>query len=201
MTVDAETKKIRPLIACAVLRNVKFTSRSYASFIELQDKLHQTICRRRQLVAIGTHDLDTLKGPFRYEARPPKDIKFKPLSKDKEYTAEELMTVYESDKQLSRYLHIIRDSHVYPIIYDSEDHVLSMPPIINSEHSKITLNTRNIFIECTATDQVKLDIVINMVATMFSEYCEQPFIIEPVKVTFPDGQTRVTPDISERSML
>lgn len=63
--------------------------------MDLQDKLHQNICRRRQLVAIGTHDLDTLKTPFRYEARPPKDIKFIPLGKDKAYTAEELMTVYE----------------------------------------------------------------------------------------------------------
>ena len=91
----AQTAKIRPYFASAILRNVKFTERSYQSFIELQDKLHQNICRRRQLVAIGTHDLDTLKGPFRYEARPPKDIKFIPLNKDKEYTAEELMTVYE----------------------------------------------------------------------------------------------------------
>lgn len=47
-----------------------------------------------------------------------------------------------------------------------------MPPIINSNHSKITLNTRNVFIDVTATDQTKLDIVVNMVATMFSEYCE-----------------------------
>jgi phenylalanyl-tRNA synthetase beta chain len=78
-----------------VLRNVKFTPRSYASFIDLQDKLHQNLCRRRQLVAIGTHDLDTIEGPFRYEARSPKDIKFIPLNKEKEYTAEELMTVYE----------------------------------------------------------------------------------------------------------
>ena len=46
-------------------------------------------------MAIGTHDLDTLKPPFRYEARPPRDIKFAPLNKDKAYTAEELMTVYE----------------------------------------------------------------------------------------------------------
>ena len=51
-----------------------------------------------------------------------------------------------------------------------------MPPIINSEHSKITLNTKNVFIDCTATDQTKLDIVINIVATMFSEYCEEPFM-------------------------
>jgi len=50
-----------------------------------------------------------------------------------------------------------------------------MPPIINSEHSKITLNTKNVFIECTATDQTKLDIVVNMVATMFAEYCAEPF--------------------------
>ena len=90
-----QTTKIRPLFAGAILRNVKFTSRSYASFIDLQDKLHQNICRRRQLVSIGTHDLDTLIPPFRYEAKPPKDIRFVPLNKDRAYTAEELMTVYE----------------------------------------------------------------------------------------------------------
>ncbi|KAG6869306.1 hypothetical protein C0993_000059 [Termitomyces sp. T159_Od127] len=198
MTISPEVKKVRPLFACAILRNVKFTPRSYASFIDLQDKLHQNIGRRRQLVSIGTHDLDTLKAPFRYEAQPPKDIKFVPLNKNTAYTAEELMTVYESDKQLSKYLHIIRDSPVYPIIYDSMDRVLSMPPIINSEHSKITLNTRNIFIDVTATDQTKLDIVVNIVATMFSEYCEDPYTIEPVKLILPDGSTRISPDISER---
>ncbi|KAJ3882931.1 phenylalanyl-tRNA synthetase subunit beta [Lentinula edodes] len=201
VTIHPETKQVRPLFACAILRNIKFTPRSYASFIDLQDKLHQNICRRRQLVAIGTHDLDTLKGPFRYEARAPKNIKFAPLNKEQEYTAEELMNLYESDKQLSRYLHIIRDSPVYPIIYDAEDRVLSMPPIINSNHSKITLNTTNIFIDVTATDQTKLDIVVNMVATMFSEYCAEPFTIEPVKMVLPDGTTKISPDLSERTML
>ncbi|KAK7061843.1 phenylalanine--tRNA ligase beta subunit [Favolaschia claudopus] len=198
VTCSPETKLIRPYFACAILRNVKFTPRSYASFIDLQDKLHQNICRRRQLVAIGTHDLDTVQGPFRYEARAPKDIKFAPLNKDKAYTAEELMTLYESDKHLSKFLPIVRDSPVYPIIYDAQDRVLSMPPIINSEHSKITLNTRNVFIDVTATDLTKLDIVVNMVATMFSEYCAEPFTIEPVKVISPDGQYRITPDVSGR---
>ncbi|KAJ6598928.1 hypothetical protein DFH09DRAFT_1129593 [Mycena vulgaris] len=201
VTCSPETKKIRPYFACAILRNVKFTPRSYASFIDLQDKLHQNICRRRQLVAIGTHDLDTLQAPFRYEARPPKDIKFIPLGKDKAYTAEELMTVYESEKHLSKFLPIIRDSPVYPIIYDAKDQVLSMPPIINSEHSKITLNTRNVFIDVTATDQTKLDIVVNIVSTMFSEYCAEPYTIEPVKVIQSDGQARITPDISGRHTI
>jgi phenylalanyl-tRNA synthetase beta chain len=83
-----------------VLRNVKFTPRSYASFIDLQDKLHQNLCRRRQLVAIGTHDLDTLRAPFRYEARAPRDIRFVPLNKSTAYTAEELMGVYEVGRAL-----------------------------------------------------------------------------------------------------
>lgn len=37
----------------------------YESFIDLQDKLHQNLCRQRRFVAIGTHDLDTIEGPFR----------------------------------------------------------------------------------------------------------------------------------------
>jgi len=199
-TISPETKQIRPYFACAILRNIKFTERSYNSFIELQDKLHQNICRRRQFVAIGTHDLDTLQPPFTYEALPPKEIKFIPLSKDKAYTAEELMTVYESEKHLARYLPIIKDSPVYPIIYDSKRVVASMPPIINGEHSKITLNTRNVFIDCTATDETKLSIVVNMVATMFAEYCETPYTIEPCKVIYPDGSVRITPDLSYKPM-
>ena len=85
-------------------------------------------------------------------------------------------SLHQSEKHLARYLHIIKDSPVYPIIYDSHDRVLSMPPIINSEHSKITLNTKNIFIDVTATDETKLQIVVNIVATMFSEYCKVPHV-------------------------
>lgn len=50
--------------------------------------------RKRTLVAIGTHDLDTLKPPFRYDARRPEQIKFKPLNQTAEFTAPELMELY-----------------------------------------------------------------------------------------------------------
>ena len=60
----------------------------------LQDKLHQNICRKRTLVAIGTHDLDTIQGPFVYDALPPNEIKFKALNQSKEMTAPELMELY-----------------------------------------------------------------------------------------------------------
>lgn len=68
--VKPETMLVRPFVVCAVLRDVTFDAASYNSFIDLQDKLHQNICRKRTLVAIGTHDLDTIKGPFTYEALP-----------------------------------------------------------------------------------------------------------------------------------
>jgi phenylalanyl-tRNA synthetase beta chain len=119
-------------------------------------------------VAIGTHDLDTIKGPFTYEALPPKDIEFVPLNQDKKMNAEELMQFYEKDKHLGRYLHLIKDSPVYPVIYDSNRVVCSMPPIINGDLSKISLETKNVFIETTATDATKVEIVINMMVTMFS---------------------------------
>lgn len=60
---------MRPFVVSAVLRDVQFTQERYDSFIDLQDKLHQNICRRRTLVAIGTHDLDTIQGPFTYNVR------------------------------------------------------------------------------------------------------------------------------------
>jgi phenylalanyl-tRNA synthetase beta chain len=46
------------------------------------------------LVAIGTHDLDTIQPPFIYDARQPKQIKFRPLEQQKEMQADEMMEFY-----------------------------------------------------------------------------------------------------------
>jgi phenylalanyl-tRNA synthetase beta chain len=86
-----------------------------------------------------------------------------------------LLCLTQKDKKLSKFLHIIRDSPRYPIIYDGYGKVLSLPPIINGDHSKIKLSTKNVFIECTATDLTKAKIVLNTVVTMFSSYCKVPF--------------------------
>uniref|UniRef100_A0A673WQ59 Phenylalanine--tRNA ligase beta subunit n=1 Tax=Salmo trutta TaxID=8032 RepID=A0A673WQ59_SALTR len=174
LVITEETTAVRPHAVAAVLRNITFTQERYDSFIELQEKLHQNVCRKRTLVAIGTHDLDTISGPFTYTAKPPGDIRFKPLNQAKEYTAQELMSLYKTDSHLRHYLHIIEDEPLYPVIYDSNGIVLSLPPIINGDHSKISLNTKNVFIECTATDLTKAKIVLDMMVTMFCEYCYLP---------------------------
>ncbi|ERE86542.1 phenylalanyl-tRNA synthetase beta chain isoform 2 [Cricetulus griseus] len=240
LIITEETAKVRPFAVAAVLRNIKFTKDRYDSFIELQEKLHQNICRfmglhpvspfscflsipsnikmshshfpfsppipfltfrKRALVAIGTHDLDTLSGPFTFTAKRPSDIKFKPLNKTKEYTACELMNIYKTDNHLKHYLHIIENKPLYPVIYDSNGVVLSMPPIINGNHSKITVNTRNIFIECTGTDFTKAKIVLDIIVTMFSEYCENQFTVEAAEVVSPNGKSSTFPELAYRKEM
>ncbi|XP_021292118.1 phenylalanine--tRNA ligase beta subunit, cytoplasmic [Herrania umbratica] len=198
--VKRETSLIRPFVVCAVLRGITFDEAIYNSFIDLQDKLHQNICRKRSLVAIGTHDLDRLQGPFTYEALPPPKINFVPLKQVKNFRADELMEFYKSDLKLKKFLHIIEKSKVFPVIYDRNRTVLSLPPIINSAHSAITLKTKNVLIECTATDLTKAKIVLNTMVTAFSAYCERKFEVEPVEVISFDGNSSVYPDLSEYNM-
>ena len=185
LILDPSVTSVRPHVIGAVLRGVTFNKARYNSFIDLQDKLHQNLARKRTLASVGTHDLDTIKGPFRYMAKTPKDIKFVPLNQTKEFTSAELMDLYSTDSHLKPYLPIIKDSPVYPVIYDSNDVVLSLPPIINGEHSKITLNTKNILFEVTAVDLTKASIVLDTLVTMFSQYCDTPFTVEPVQTILP----------------
>ena len=202
IAVSRDTARIRPYVSGAILRNIKFDQTRYESFIDLQDKLHQNLARQRTLVSIGTHDLDRIKGPFTYEALPPKDIKFAPLNQTVEMNGDQIMQFYEKDKHLGRYLHIIRDSPIYPVIFDSNHKVCSLPPIINGDLSKINLNTTNVFMEVTATDKTKLEIVVNVMIAMFSQYCSEQFTVEPIQIISDhNGQTRQVPDLTPRSTV
>ena len=132
-------------------------------------------------------------------AKKPSDIKFVALNQTKEHSSAELMELYSADSHLKSYLPIIRDSPVYPVIYDTNNVVLSLPPIINGEHSKITLNTKNIFFEVTATDLTKASIVLDTLVTMFSQYCDSPFTVEPVETVLPSGETLTYPKLNYRT--
>lgn len=97
-----------------------------------------------------------------------------PLKQSEPFRADALLEHYlKNDQKLKKFVPLIKDAKVYPVIYDANGTVLSLPPIINGAHSAISLNTRNVFIECTATDLTKAKIVLNTVVTMFSE-CAPP---------------------------
>jgi len=197
LIVKENTKSVRPFVVAAILRNVNLNQQAYDSFIDLQDKLHQNIGRKRSLVSIGTHDLDTVKGPFVYDAQNPKKINFVALGQEKSHNAVELMEIFK-ETHLKSYLHLLEDKDKYPVIRDANGIVMSMPPIINGEHSKITLSSRNIFIEITATDQTKANITLDIITTLFSYHCDDQFNIEPVDVEFADGSVTKTPEIPYR---
>jgi phenylalanyl-tRNA synthetase beta chain len=76
--------------------------------------------------------------------------------------------------------------------------VLSLPRIIYSDHSKISLATRNVLIEVTATDANKAHVVLSTIVAMFSQYCTQPFSCEQVDTVLPDGSRTTSPDMSTR---
>ncbi len=84
------------------------------------------------------------------------------------------------------------------MFYDAEGKVLSLPPIINSEATKITYDTKNVFIEITGTDLHKIEVCLAVLAGQFSSHCEgdSQFTIEQVEVTYEaTGKTVVTPSL------
>ena len=202
ITQKAETLGVRPFIVGAVLRGVTFTETIYRSFLDLQDKLHQNIGRRRTLVAIGTHDLDTLKPNFTYEALPPPSISFVPLSEQQPFTVDKLFAHYRAiNSHLLPYLPITESAPLHPVIFDSARIVLSLPPIINGQHSRITLQTRNVLIEATGTDLTKLHIALNTIVAMFSQYCDVPHTVEQVHIVNSRGEVDVTPQLRREEFV
>ena len=118
--VKPETQEVRPFVVACVLRDIKFDIKTYNSFIDLQDKLHQNICRRRQFASMGTHDLSKIQGPITYEALPPKDIVFRALKQTEAMDANALFDVFRSDVKMKKFLPIIENCPRYPVFYDKK---------------------------------------------------------------------------------
>ena len=102
LIVYDSVKEVRPIGLCAILRGINFTDEMLKSFMDLQDKLHNNICRGRKLVSMGTHDLDTVKGPFIYKALNPEHIHFVPLNREEEVNDDGLMCLLKDDPKLGK---------------------------------------------------------------------------------------------------
>ena len=111
---------MRPWVVGCVLRNMKFSIESYNSFIDLQDKLHHNICRRRTLASMGTHDLDKFASdsPITYEAQKPEDIVFRALKQKDEMNAVKLFEIFKNDMKMKKFLPILEGHDRYPVFYD-----------------------------------------------------------------------------------
>ena len=200
LIVEPSVSKVRPVGLSALLRGISFTNDSLKAFMELQDKLHNNICRGRTLVSMGTHDYDTVKGPFYYRALKPSEFKFTILNRTEEMDGNQIMEALRSDPKLSKYLYIIEKEELFPLFMDSQGIIMSMPPIINSEHTRLKLTTKNVLIDITATDFTKANIVLNTLIAMFSVYCEKQFTVEQINVVDQaSGKVTPFPDIAPKT--
>ena len=147
--VDARLENIRPYIGCSVVRDIKLTNAAIRQIMRFQDKMDQTYGRNRRRTSIGVYDFDLITPPLSYRTAEPREVSFVPLEFEEELTLEEILDRHPKGIDYGR---IVRDYPVWPIFMDSEDKVLSFPPIINSNDlGRITDKTSNVLTEVTGT--------------------------------------------------
>jgi len=191
ITIDPKLQDIRPYTACCLVRGINLTEDKLRQLMDFQEDLHWVLGRDRKKVAIGIHNLDVLKGPFRYLAADPDKISFVPLEMEEKMTLREILTEHKKGRS---YAHLIDQYNRYPLIMDSEDNILSMPPIINGELTKLTVDTKNLFVDVTGTDRQAVERTLNIIATSFAEAGAH---IQTMENIYQDG-TFIRPDLTPK---
>ncbi|MEM3549776.1 MAG: phenylalanine--tRNA ligase subunit beta [Candidatus Bathyarchaeia archaeon] len=186
--VDEAVSAVRPYMLAAVVRGVKLDEESVAELMEMQEDLHWGIGRDRKKASIGIHNLDVLKPPFIYTAVEPTSVKFVPLGKSEEMNLKEILERHEKGQA---YKHLVEWSPKYPLLTDSEGKVLSMPPIINGELTRVTAETRNLFLDITGTTY---EAVQNSLAVLSTALADMGARIEGVNVQYKDRMV-VSPNL------
>ncbi len=193
MTVDPSLESIRPFTSCCVIEGVEITDEKLRQIMDFQEDLHWVLGRDRKKVAIGIHNLDVLKPPFFYKAADPDKNSFMALEMTEEMTLREIL---ETHKKGVKYAELLKKFDKYPLIVDSSDNVLSMPPIINGDLTKLSNSTKNVFIDVTGTDERAVNYALNIIATSFAESGGK---IKTVEVVYKD-RTVQRPDLTPKEM-
>ncbi|MFD1646492.1 phenylalanine--tRNA ligase subunit beta [Haloarchaeobius litoreus] len=186
--VDASVPDERPFVTGAVIRDVSLDEAALDSLIQLQEKLHATMGRKRVKGAIGIHDLTMLKGKLasegggnsiQYVGVEPDGDRFVPLDSDRELTPGEVLTEHQTGKE---YADIVADYERYPAIYDDIG-LFSFPPVINGRRTEVSTESRDLFVEMTGTDQWTIDKMLNIVCYALDA---RGATVEEVTVDYPD---------------
>ena len=189
--VDRSVADVRPYAVGGIVRGLELEDALLRSLVDLQEKLHLTVGRRRKKVAIGIHDMDKVTPPYTYKAVLPTDVRFTPLGVAQEMDLLEILVKHEKGRE---YAHLVASHPVFPIITDARGRVLSFPPVINGMLTQLTPDTRNLFIDVTGTE---LEAVNGCLAILSTALAERGGRIQTVKTKYPD-RTLETPDLTHR---
>ena len=189
--VSKEVEEIRPHIRFAKIDNVDFSGDKIKYIMDFQENLHGVIGRDRKKVAIGVHNADVVEGPFNYIATEKTENAFVPLEMGEELTPEEIL---KKNQKGEKYAHLIDKFDKYPLILDKDNKVLSMPPIINGELTKLSEDTKNIIVDVTGTDEKAVNQALNIICSSFAEVGGK---IKSMEIVYED-ETFVSPDLTPK---
>ena len=154
VTVDkslGDKSSYRPFIACAVMTLPPVDETSLIAIMKLQENLHWGVGRDRKLASIGVYDMATITGDITYRTIDPDKEPFVPLGMPgKKMSGRQIL---ESHPKGMAYAELLADHKRYPVLVDAKDQVLSMPPIINSDETKLKKGTTRVFIDVTGISQ------------------------------------------------
>ncbi len=196
MKVDAKVRKVRPYVVCGIVRNIKLDDDEVRTMMNIQEDLHWSVGRDRKKVAIGIHDYDKVRGPYKYTTVKPNGVKFRPLHMENlELTPQEILEEHDMGKE---YAHLLVGFDEYPIIYDAEGKVVSFPPIINGVYTTVTENTRNLLLDLTGTSFEAVNLAINIIAATFADMGAQ---VEMATVIYEDEPEKaiMTPNMTPKT--
>ena len=193
--VDPRLRKIRPFIACSVVKNARLSDAAIRGLMHLQDKLDESYGRGRRRSSIGLYEFDLIIPPLRYAVTKPEEVSFVPLGTKERMSLNEILVKHPKGIE---YGHIVEPNPLWPILLDSKKNVLSFPPIINSNDlGRITPRTRNVLVEVTGTS---LDVVLNALTMVTISLADRRGKIYSSIVHYPYGKSRrsVTPVLKTR---
>ncbi len=193
LKISKAVSGIRPFMLAAVVRNLSLDGDGIAELMEMQEDLHWGIGRDRKKASIGVHNQDVVTSPFTFTAVEPDKARFVPLDKTEEMSLKEILEKHEKGVA---YKGLIDWAPKYPLLIDKEGKVLSMPPIINGELTRVSHSTRNLFLDVTGTDNKAVKNSLNVLATALAD---MGGTIETVKVKTPE-RTLVSPDFTPQKM-
>ncbi len=184
----------RPFIACAVMTLPPVDETSLVAIMKLQENLHWGVGRDRKLASIGVYDLGTISGNITYRTIDPDKDPFVPLGMPgRKMSGRQIL---ESHPKGMAYAELLANHKRYPALVDGKGQVLSMPPIINSDETKLKQGTTRVFIDVTGISQAA---VTKSLDTLVCSLAEIGGRIETITIKDADGRERTTPDLTPRS--
>lgn len=188
----------RPFIGCAVVRGLAMDDVLLRQVMKLQELLHWALGRDRKLASIGVYDLARVGRRVDYKAVDPDTFSFVPLQSPdgRPMTARQVLREHPKG---TAYAHLLEKHARYPVLQDEAGQVLSMPPIINSEETRLTTATRDVFVDVTGVVPRAVDKALNILVAALLELFPGARA-EGVTIRQPAG-ARVTPDLSPQRVL